>query len=98
MFELSPDIQRGELPKAALTAFAEEALSIDPASADWQAISKSMIELRDTTASTPRREQLVNQAARSIAGILRKAAAGAARSGVAADTLRSAWQDARERK
>jgi hypothetical protein len=98
LLELSPEIRRGELPKAALTALAEEALSIDPASGDWQAISRSMIELRDTTASTPRREELVNQAARSIAGILRQTAAGAARSGVAADTLRSAWQDARERK
>jgi len=99
LIELSPQIHRGELPKAALTAFAEEAISIDAASPDWQRISRTMIELRDAAGSAaPQREQLVNQAARSIAAMLRKSAAAAAQKGVAADALRSAWQDARERK
>ena len=96
LIELSPQIERGELPAPALTAFAEEAISIDSASADWQKISKTLTELRDSRGTA--REQLIHQAAGSIAAIIRKTSTAATRREAPADALRSAWQDAAGRK
>lgn len=99
LIELSPHIQRGELPAAALTAFAEEAISIDSASPDWQKISKTLTELRDGRGATSGdREQAIRQAAGSIAAMVRKTSTAATRRESPADALRSAWQDAAGRK
>ena len=99
VIELSPRIRNGELPAAALTAFAEEAISIDAASADWQEISRTFTRLRDMKdESAAGRKTLVDRAAGSIATLLRKTSTPATRRETAADALRSAWRDAMERK
>jgi hypothetical protein len=99
LVELSPQIQRREVPAAALTAFAEEAISIDAASADWQGISRTLTRLRDARdESAAGRKALVDQAAGAIASMLRKTSAPATRRETATDRLRSAWRDAMERK
>jgi len=96
---LSPQMQRGELPAAALTAFAEEALSIDAASPGWQEISKTLTELGDGRGATAAdRERSIRQAAGSIAAIIRNSATAATPRESPADALRSAWRDAAGRK
>jgi hypothetical protein len=99
LIELSPQMQRAGLPAAALTAFAEEALSIDAASRDWQEISKTLSELRDGRGATAAdRERSIQQAAGSIAAIIRRSSPAATPRDTPADALRSAWRDAAGRK
>jgi hypothetical protein len=99
LIELSPRILNRELPPAAMTAIAEEAIAIDPASSEWQAVAKGLIDMRDGRDGAPAdRAKRLDRTVGTIAGVVRKHASAATRQESAADPLRSAWQDARERK
>ena len=73
---------------------AEEALAIDPSSADWQSISASLTRLRDTLASQ-RDPEIVRKAVRDsmspLLAMVRKGAVRGPQEDPAGDTLRSAW-------
>jgi hypothetical protein len=97
--ELSPQIRDRTLPSAALTAIAEAAIGIDPASTEWQDVAKGLLGLRDDTQGSPAdRAGLLDRTVGAIAGLVRRDARAASRSGSASDPLRSAWQDAREQR
>ena len=78
----------------AVGRLAEQALAIDPSSADWQKISASLMRLRDTLA-TRRDPGAVQQAVRDavlpIIAMVRKGAVRGAADDPSADALRSAW-------
>jgi len=99
VIELSPRIVDQTLPQAAMTAVAEEAISIDATSSEWQAIAKHFIDLRDERQiSAGDRKARLDRAAGAIAGILRKHANVVTPHESGADALRSAWQDSKGRK
>jgi hypothetical protein len=99
VIELSPRIVDATLPPAAMTAIAEEAISIDPASTEWQAIAKHFLDLRDAKQiSASSRKESLDRVAGAIARILRQHANVLAPRESGADAIRSAWQDSRGRK
>ena len=99
VIELSPQIVNRGLPKEAMTAIAEEAISIDAASNEWQGIARSLTDLRDDRGGTAAdRSRLLDRTVGAIAGVVRQHASAATRRESPADPLRSAWQDAKERK
>jgi hypothetical protein len=98
VMELSTQIANQTLPQAAMTAIAEEAISIDAASGEWQAIAKGLIELRDAKDSgVSDRKARLDRIAGAIAGIQRKHALAVTSRDSGADGLRSAWQDVKGR-
>jgi hypothetical protein len=99
VIEVSPQIVDQTLPQAAMTAIAEEAISINAASTEWQAIAKTFLDLRDAQQiSAGDRKASLDRAAGAIAGILRRQANVVTPRESAADALRSAWQDSKGRK
>jgi hypothetical protein len=89
----NPDAGRQSIQSIA--ALSEEALAVNPASAEWQAISKRLARVRDALSgkrSGPDLRQVVQEAATPLLSLARKAS-------IAADTpattgaLRSAWAD-----
>ena len=99
VIEVSPQIVDRTLPHAAMTAIAEEAISIDAASTEWQAIAKTFLDLRDgQQVSASDRKASLDRAAGAIAGILRRQANVVTPHESGADALRSAWQDSKGRK
>jgi hypothetical protein len=55
LLELAPEIAAGKTPAATLTRLAEDALAIDAAAEDWQAVARGLTQLRE--ASRPARDR-----------------------------------------
>jgi hypothetical protein len=96
LLELSPEIRAGSLPPAALTAFAEEAIAVDPASAEWQAISRHLLQLRDAKDDGGARAKMLSTTVTSIVAIVQRSAPPV-RGAPRVDALRSAWAEERRR-
>ncbi len=91
--ELAPAIRARTLPANVLTALAESALTIGPASAEWQAISSALLRLRDDqNPDEVARNDRLNTMVASIAAEVRKHAPVAAPASDAGRSLSSAWQ------
>ncbi|MET0216167.1 MAG: hypothetical protein ABW292_24375, partial [Vicinamibacterales bacterium] len=73
LLELAPSLKAGSTSPLALTTLAEEALAIDPASADWQAVSKGLLQLRESGRTEHERSATVNQVVVRVAGIADRA-------------------------
>jgi hypothetical protein len=98
VLELSPTIQAGTIPTAALEAIAEEALAVDPAAAEWQAISKHLLQLRNTSSPPEERAKLLNQTVSALATAARKDASVAHPRDWTAGSLRAAWAEEQRRR
>jgi hypothetical protein len=98
VLELSPKIQAGTIPSAALEAIAEDAIAVDPASAEWQAISKQLLQLRDSSGPGEERAKLLNRTGAALATAARKDAPIAHPPSGAAGRLRAAWAEEQRRR
>ena len=71
LLELAPSLKAGSTSPLSLTTLAEEALAIDPASADWQAVSKGLLQLREAGGTELERSATLNQVVARVAAISR---------------------------
>jgi hypothetical protein len=99
LLELSPQIRTGRLPAAAMTALAEQALSIAPSMGDWQRVSQRLGALNDTPAAdSATRERLLSEIVAAVVPLTRSQQLGSADATDAERSLRSTWQEGRSRK
>ena len=94
LVDLAPSIRAGSIKPQLLTTLAEEALAVDAAAEDWQAVSKGLLQLRDQHATETERSAVLNR-------IVARVAAVAGRQSLATrpmkrnEALRSAWVEER---
>jgi hypothetical protein len=96
LLELSPALVAGTVPAAAITGLAENALSIDAAAADWQQISRSLLQLRDTRGTAEQRSAVLNQVVGTVSTIVARSSLST-RPVDRERALRSAWAEERGR-
>jgi hypothetical protein len=94
LIDLAPAVTAGSLEASVLTALAEEALAIDPAAEDWQAVSRGLMQLRDVGGDEAARKGLLNQVVARVAAVAARASL-ATRGLDRQRTLRSAWAEER---
>jgi hypothetical protein len=94
LLDLAPAAKAGSLDPSVLTALAEEALGIDAAAEDWQAVSKGLLQLRDTRGTEAARSAVLDQVVARIAAMAERASL-ATRPLDHQRTLRSAWAEER---
>jgi hypothetical protein len=73
LLELAPSLKAGSTSPLSLTTLAEEALAIDPASADWQAVSQGLLQLREAGGTEVERSATLNQVVARVAAIADRA-------------------------
>jgi hypothetical protein len=73
LVDLAPSVQAGSAALAALTALAEEALAVDPAAEDWQAVSKGLLQLRDGRGTERERTAMLNQVVARVQSVAERA-------------------------
>ncbi len=95
LLDLAPAVQGGSVEASALTSLAEEALGIDPAAEDWQAVSKGLLRLRDEREATGDRLMVLNQVVARVAAVTERASL-ATRPLDRNRALRSAWAAERQ--
>ena len=93
LLELAPSLKSGSTSSLPLTTLAEEALAIDPASADWQAVSKGLLRLREVGGTERERSATLNQVVAGIAAIADRASL-TMRPLDRNPSLKSAWAEA----
>jgi hypothetical protein len=93
LLELAPSLKSGATSPLSLTTLAEEALAIDPASADWQAVSKGLLQLREAGGTELERSTTLNQVVARVAAIADRASL-TMRPLDRNPSLRSAWAEA----
>jgi hypothetical protein len=99
LLELSPQIQSGTIPPAALTAMAERALAISPSSKEWQGISQRLTALRAMPASdTNGRSKQLSGVVSAIVPLTHAQVAGSAAGPEPGRSLQSAWEEGRVRR
>jgi hypothetical protein len=95
LIALSPAIQSTTVDtsvRSALTALAEEALAVDPSAEDWQAISKSLVQLRDgADASADQRAKRLTSVMSLVTAMVQRNALGATPRYRGNRVLRGAW-------
>lgn len=97
--ELAPAMQSGTIPPAALTALAEQALTVDPASADWQKISRAFIELRDRGSSgADERARAANAIVAALNAVVQRQALRPNGPASSDSSLAGAWGEERRRQ
>ncbi len=94
LLDLSSSITSGSAAPLVLTALAEEALAVDPAAEDWQAVSKGLLQLRDGRATVLERSATLNQVVARVASVAERASM-ATRSLERNRGLKSAWAEER---
>jgi hypothetical protein len=94
LLELAPSLKAGSASPLSLTTLAEEALATDPASADWQAVSKGLLQLREPGGTDIERSATLNQVVTHVAAIADRASL-TMRPLDRNPSLRSAWAEAR---
>ncbi len=98
LLEVSADVRSGSIPPAALTAMAEESIAVDPASAEWQSISKNLLQLRDSLkGDLSLRASALNNTAAAIAAVVHRGALPALSVPRGDAALKSAWVEERRR-
>jgi hypothetical protein len=96
LIALSPALRANTVDPQALTAMAEEALAIDPAASEWQAVSKGLIQIRDSTsATTDERSKLFAQAVAVVSMLAQRNTLTSRPSDRANEALRGAWAEER---
>ena len=93
LLELAPSLKAGSTSPLSLTTLAEEALAIDPASADWQAVSKGLLQLREAGGTELERSATLNQVVARVAAIADRASL-TMRPLDRNPSLKSAWAEA----
>ena len=93
LLELAPSLKAGSTSPLPLTTLAEEALAIDPASADWQAVSKGLLQLREAGGTELERSATLNQVVARVAAIADRASL-TMRPLDRNPSLKSAWAEA----
>ena len=94
LLELAPSLKTGSTSPLSLTTLAEEALAIDPASADWQAVSRGLLQLREAGGTEVERSATLNQVVARVAAIADQTSL-TMRPLDRNPSLRSAWAEAR---
>jgi hypothetical protein len=98
LLDLAPSVRAGSAQPRALTALAEEALAADPAAQEWQAISKSLLMLRDALSrDEAERTMRLNAAVAATAAVAARDAVGMRSLDRGNGALRSAWAEERRR-
>ncbi len=95
LLDLAPAVKTGSVEAAVLTGLAEEALGIDPAAEDWQAVSKGLLRLRDERGGEGDRQTVLNQVVARVAGVVERASL-VTRPLERNRALRSAWAAERQ--
>jgi hypothetical protein len=73
LLRLTHSINADSAEASALTVLAEEALAVDPAAGEWQAISTSLLQLRDGLRENPtERSMRLNRAVSLISAVLQR--------------------------
>ena len=99
VLEMAPALRAGSVPPNALTALAEQALVIDPASADWQRISRAFLDLREKMpANETERATAANAIVASLSAVVQRQALRARPSTRGESTLAGAWGEERRRQ
>jgi hypothetical protein len=97
LLDLSHGIRDGSLPPAALTAIAEETIAVEPSSAEWQGVSKSLLHLRDTAKEdSAARAALLGNTVSAVARIVQRTSVPIRRT-TRDGSVRSAWSEERRR-
>ena len=73
LLALATALKAGSTSSLWLTALAEEALAIDPTSADWQAVSKGLLQLREAGGTELERSATLNLVVARVAAIADRA-------------------------
>ncbi len=98
LLEVSGDVRSGSIPPAALTAMAEESIAVDPASVEWQSISKNLLQLRDNLKGDASvRASALNETAAAIAAVVHRGALPALSVPRGDAALKNAWVEERRR-
>ncbi len=93
LLELAPSLKAESTSPLLLTTLAEKALAIDPASADWQAVSKGLLQLRESGGGELGRSATLNQVVARVAAIADRASL-TMRPLDRNPSLKSAWAEA----
>ena len=93
LLEIAPSLKAGSTSPLSLTTLAEEALAIDPASAEWQAVSKGLLQLREGGGTEVERSATLNQVVARVAAIADRASL-TMRQLDRNPSLRAAWAEA----
>jgi hypothetical protein len=98
--ELAPAMRSGTIPPTALTALAEQALTVDPASPDWQKISRAFIELRDRggSSSADDRARAANAIVAALNAVVQRQALRPNSPAGVDSSLAGAWGEERRRQ
>jgi hypothetical protein len=96
LIALSPALRANTVDPQVLTAMAEEALAVDPAATEWQAISKSLMQLRDSgNVAAPERSKLLANTVSVVTLLAQRQTLAARPSDRANRALRGAWAEER---
>lgn len=99
LLELAPQIEAGSLPAAAVTALAEQALSIAPAAGEWQRVAQRLAAIGNMPSSDAAgRQKLLNEIVSDIVPLTGGHRLGGSGMTDAERALRGAWQEGRSRK
>ena len=95
LLDLAPAVKSGSVEASVLTGLAEEALGVDPAAEDWQAVAKGLLRLRDERGAEDDRQTLLNEVVARVAAVAERASL-ATRPPERNRALRSAWAAERQ--
>ena len=95
LLDLAPAVKSGSVEASVLTGLAEEALGVDPAAEDWQAVAKGLLRLRDERGAEGDRQMLLNEVVARVAAVAERASL-ATRPPERNRALRSAWAAERQ--
>lgn len=96
LIALSPALRANTAEAQVLTTMAEEALAVDPSASEWQAISKSLIQLRDSGgASADERSKLLANAVAAVTTLAQRNTLSTRPSDRGNSALRGAWAEER---
>ena len=96
LITLSPGLRTNHVDANVLTAMAEEALAVDPSATAWQAISKGIIQLRDSAnASADERSTVLAKTVALVTTMAQRNTVPARADDRGSSALRGAWAEER---
>lgn len=99
LLELSPQIHAGTVPAAAMTALAEQALSIAPSAVEWQRVSQRLAAIGNTaTTDGAARQKLLSEIVADVVPLTRSQPLAMPWVSEPERALRGAWQEGRPLK
>jgi hypothetical protein len=96
LLELAPSVRSGSVAPLVLTALAEEALAVDSAAPDWQAVAKGLLELRDRAGTEVERSATLDAVVARVSSVAERASM-ATRPLERNHGMKSAWAEERRR-